>query len=186
MDVALTWDLVIVAGFAVIFAYNLMLGQRDTVKLIICTYMSMMAADGIAGTIKTYIFDTSLGLQATFGDQEVAIFTWMRLLLFILIIILFVVKSGFHVDLDRHEKMVIRVLIHALFSGILALLLLATVVVYLGGISVTEGLLFARDLEIYESSIVARILLDHLQIWFTLPALAFLITSFFHGPKEVE
>ena len=59
MDVNLSWDLVIGAAFALMFAYNFMLGQRDTVKLIICNYMGMLAADGIAASLKRYIFDVS-------------------------------------------------------------------------------------------------------------------------------
>lgn len=178
MDIPLTWNLAIVAGLMLIFGYNFILGQKDTVKLIICTYISIFAADGIASILKEYVLDPSGGVQSLVGDHEVEIFSWIRLVLFLLIIVIFVIKSGFHIHLGHHKHWLLRGVIHGIFSGICAVLLMTTVLVYLAGISVVEGLLYAQELNIYSSSSVARILIDYMSIWFTLPAVAFLVTSF--------
>ncbi len=184
MDIDLSWDLVILVGFAVLFGYNMMLGQRDTVKLIICTYVSIFAADGIASVLKQYVFDPSRGVQGLVGENEIEVFAWLRLGIFLLFIVLFVVKSGFHVHLGKHDHWMVRMGLHSLFSLICAFLLLTTALVYLSGISIVEGLLYARELNIYENSPVGRVLIDYMNIWFTLPAIAFLGTSFVYGEVE--
>jgi len=178
MDIPLTWNLAIMAGLVLIFGYNFILGQKDTVKLIICTYISIFASDGIASILKQYVLDPSGGVQSVVGDNEVEIFSWIRLILFLFIILLFVIKSGFHVHLGTHKHWMLRSVIHAAFSGICAILLMTTILVYLAGISVVEGLLYAQELNIYGNSSVARILIDYMSVWFTLPAVAFLVTSF--------
>ena len=178
MDIPLTWNLAISGGLALIFGYNFILGQHDTVKLIICTYISIFAADGIASILKQYVLDPSGGVRSLVGSNEVEIFSWIRLVLFLLIIVLFVIKSGFHVRLEHHRHWLLRGVIHGAFSMISAILLMTTMLVYLAGISVVEGLLYAQELNIYGNSNVARILIDYMSVWFTLPAVAFLVTSF--------
>jgi len=57
-------------------------------------------------------------------------------------------------------------------------LFLSTMLIYLSGNSFVEGMLFAKEISIYEQSLLAQTLIDHYQLWFSLPAMSFLITSF--------
>ena len=178
MEIALTWNLVILSVFVLLFAYSFMLGQDDTIKLILCIYIAILTADGVSGVLQQFVVDPSPGFQTLLGEQKVQIIAWLRMVLFIIAVVIFAVKSGFHVHLDKHEKASMRFVIHAWFSGMSALLFLSTMLIYLSGNSFVEGMLFAKDISIYEQSLLAQVLIDYYQLWFSLPAVSFLITSF--------
>ncbi len=179
MEIALTWNLVILSAFVMLCAYSFLLGQDSTIKLILSIYIAILASDGVAGVLKRFVFDPSPGFQQLFGENEVQIFTWIRIILLIVAVVIFVVKSGFHVVLEKHERWAVRLLLHGLFSGLSALLFLSTILIYMSGNSFVEGMLFAKEIQVYEQSLLAQVLIDYYQIWFSLPAIAFLITSFF-------
>jgi len=184
MEVALTWNLVILSVFVLLFAYSFMLGQDDTIKLILCIYIAILTADGVAGVLKDFVFEPSPGFRSLFADEGIQMFAWIRIVLFILAVVIFAVKSGFHVLLDKHERWAVRFLIHGLFSALSALLFLSTMLIYLSGNSFVEGMLFAQEISIYEQSLLAQMLIDYYQLWFSLPAMAFLVTSFLFEKTE--
>ena len=184
MEIVLTWNLVLLSGLIMLFAYSFLLGQDMTIKLIISIYIATLTADGIAGILKEFVFDLSVGLQNLLGDKEVVVFSWMRILLFLLAVIVFVVKSGFHIMIEKHETMAVRMAIQIVFSIFSAILFLSTILIYLSGNSFVEGMLMAQEVVIYEESLIARILIDYYQFWFSLPAIAFLMLSFFFDSKE--
>ncbi len=184
MEIVLTWNLVLVSIFIMLFAYNFLLGQSATIKLILSIYIAIMTADGLAGALKKFVFDISPGFQSLFGESEAEIFAAIRISLLLFAIVILVVKSGFHVSMQKHEHWAMRTGLHAGFAALSALLFLSTMLIYLSGNSFVEGMLFAKDITIYEESLVAQILIDYYQFWFSLPALAFLISSFVFESKE--
>lgn len=178
MEVALTWNLVLTFGFLLLFAYSFLLGQNSTIKLILSIYIAILTADGLAKILKDYVIDPSPGFQELMGTNEGQVFTWIRIILFLAGVVIFVVKSGFHVSLEKHEHWAARLGIHAMFSGLSALLFLSTLLIYLSGNSFVEGMLLATEIEVYRQSFLAQMLIDYYQFWFSLPAMAFLATSF--------
>jgi len=178
MEVALTWNLVILSVFVLLFAYSFMLGQDDTIKLILCIYIAILTADGVAGVLQQFVIDPSPGFQTLLAERKLQIMSWMRMGLFILAVVIFAVKSGFDVHLKKHDKAVVRFAIHGWFSAMSALLFLSTMLIYLSGNSFVEGMMFAQDISIYEQSLLAQMLIDYYQLWFSLPAMSFLVTSF--------
>lgn len=184
MEVVLTWNLVLLSAFVMLCAYNFLLGQNGTVKLILSTYIAVLTADGIAGILKQFVFDVSPGFQKLFLGIENEVFAWIRIILFILAIVVFVVKSGFHVVLEKHKNWSMRLGIHALFSALSSILFLSTILIYISGSSFVEGMMYAKTIQIYEQSLIAQILIDYYQFWFSLPAIAFLVTSFLFDSKK--
>lgn len=184
MEINLTWNLVIIAAFVLLFSYNFMLGQTATIKLILSTYIAIFTSDGLAGLIERVIFEWSPGFEYFFADQKEEIFMWTRILFFLLAIVLFSVKSGFHIVLDRHDHWLVRLVLHGIFAVFSAILFLSTVMVFLAGSTFVEGMSVATNAIMYEKSILARAMIDYYQFWFSIPALLFLITSFFLEPEE--
>lgn len=183
MEVALSWNLVVISSFVLLFAYSFMLGQDRTIKLILSIYIAILAADGLAGVLKHFVFDPSPGFQSLFGENEVIIFAWIRIILFIMATVVLAVKSGFEVLIEKHNQWSYRFLIHALFSAMSALLMLSTIMIYLSGNTFVEGMLLAKDISIYKQSLMAQLLIDYYQVWFSLPAISFLIASFVFPSK---
>ena len=46
MNVTLTWDLFIIVFFAVIITYSFIIGRREAIKIIIATYIAIVAVQG--------------------------------------------------------------------------------------------------------------------------------------------
>lgn len=184
MEISPTWDIVILSAFVLAFSYNFLLGQRGTIKLILSTYIAILTADGFADLIRQVIYLNSTGLQNWLGDIEIEVFTAIRIIIFIFSILILVIKGGFHVHLDTHEHWAGRSAIHATFSLLSTALFLSTILIYISGNSFVEGILYASEINIYKESAAAKILIDYYQVWFSLPAIGFLITSFFFEPKS--
>jgi len=186
MEIALTWNLVLLSVLVMLFAYNFLLGQNATIKLILSTYIAVLTADGVAQILKTFVLDPSPGMQELFGENELEIFTGIRLAFFLVAIVILVVKGAFQVSVEKHDHWALRTLIHAIFSVLSAGLFLATVLIYLSGNSFVEGMIAARQISIHEESLLAQVLIDYYQVWFSLPAIAFLVSSFFSPGKQQD
>lgn len=184
MDFALSWNLVLLSSFVLAFAYNFILGQNATVKLIISTYIAILTADGVADILKIYVFDVAPGFNTLVGDHKALFFIVLRIALFLISIVVFSMKGGFVIELEKHEHWAFRGFLHAIFAVLSGALFIATVLIYLSGNSFVEGMLFASNIEIYKESFIAQILIDYYQVWFSLPAITFLVTSFLFERKN--
>lgn len=185
MELALTWDLVLGAVLVMLFAYNFLLGQNATIKLILSIYIAVLTADGIVAILERYVVGISPALQATLGDAHDSIFLYLRIGVFLIAMVLFVVRGGFHIHLEKHDHWAARMAIHGIFSLLSAFLFLGTILVYLGGTSFAEGMLYASEIGVGGNSLLASMLIDHYHLWFSLPAVGFLVTSFIF-PKDLK
>lgn len=186
MDIALTWDLVLVSVLLIVFVYNFLLGQKATIKIIISNYIAILTADGVVDFFEKFVLEHLPGIQSLIGDSQATVFMVMRIVLFALAILTFVVRGGFHVNLTHHDHWMTRTAVHSMFSLLSANLFVATILIYLSGDSFIEGMVYAAQgtSSIYQNSNFARVLMDYYQVWFSLPAIAFLTTSFFFDPTE--
>ena len=78
MEVALTWNLVILAVAVMLFMYSFIIGQDNTIKLILSIYIAILTSDGIASLLQRFVFDPSPGWQALLYGREEAFFMWLR------------------------------------------------------------------------------------------------------------
>lgn len=184
MEITPTWDLVIASALLLAFSYNFLLGKKGTIKLILSIYIAVLTADGIANIMRMVIYEHSTGLQSLIGSKEVLIFMVLRLIIFMASILVFVIKGGFHVHLDQHDHWLGRSIILMVFSILSSALFVSTVLVYLSGNSFVEGMIAVQQINFYQESVMARILIDYYQMWFSFPAIGFLITSFFFDPLD--
>ncbi len=178
MDFSLSWDLVLIGVFGILFAYNFLLGQNGTLKLILSIYIAILTADGLTQILQDFVILPSPNLSALVIEHEIGFYTFLRLSLFIISIILFTARGKFHIKIEPHDHWAIRLIIHALFSVMAVILFLSTILLYLSGKSFITGITELREITMYSQSSITRLLVDYYQIWFTLPAMAFLVSSF--------
>ncbi len=184
MEFVLTWNLVLLVGLIILFAYNFLLGQNATIKLILSMYIAVLTADGFARIIQEAIGALSPALQNMIGAGG-NFYIYLRIAIFVIAILIFVIKGGFHIHLDKHDHWAARTVIHGVFSILSAMLFVSTILIYLSGSSFAEGIIHATQISIYQQSLIAQTLIDYYQIWFSLPAIGFLITSFFFPKSAV-
>jgi len=178
MDFALSWDLVLIGIFFILFTYNFLLGQNATLKLILAIYISILTADGLTQILQDFVILPSPNLSALIISHEVGFYTALRLVLFFIAIVTFVTRGGFHINIEPHDHPVARFVIHALFSAMAVVLFLSTILLYISGKSFITGITEVHTISLYSKSYITKMLIDYYQIWFTLPAMAFLVSSF--------
>ncbi len=184
MDLRLTWDLFILVFFAIIIAYSFILGKDATLKIILGTYASSLAADA-AGNIFGARFGASTELlKATsniglVGEKDTAIF--IKIAIFVTFLIILTIKGSFSVEAHGGKTSGMRVFFTGIYGFLSAALIVSTILMYVSGISFITGSLqpgLASIMVFSGQSPFVQKMLDYYNVWFLLPVLAMIIGSF--------
>ena len=188
----LSWDLFIIVVFAVIIAYSFIIGRNRTLKVVIGTYIAILAADGLGNLFKDYLLSNRMvvKLLSVFGvpsDDKALII--IKVLVFIIAIVILAVRGGFLIDLEENKSSIVNTLVNMIFGFLSAGLVVSTLLVFVSGVSFVLGEVNVSNgnviVDLYNSSRLVRIMIDNYNLWFALPAIGFVTVSFFGMPKEV-
>jgi len=186
MDITLSWDLFVIVFFIVILAYSLIIGRYNTLKVILGTYVSMIAADAGGALFAKYLsgselFMKILKLAAVGTEQEAMVF--IKVVIFVVLVILFAVRGAFEVDTSDDRSVIVRTILSVVYAVLSAGLVISAVLVFVSGVSLIGGggdeTTVTALWDVYNQSQMIRTIVDHSSLWFSLPALAFLIHSFY-------
>lgn len=187
MAVTLSWDLFVAVFFTVIIAYSFIIGKNNTLKIIIGTYVAVLAADGLGNLIQQYLLGQSPVLKvlpAAFEGQALVLF---KIIVFIIAIVLIAVRGGFFVDLPEEETAIGRLIAIFCFGFLSAGLVVSTILVYVSGFSFVKGasdITLSPIFDLYKQSQMVQIMINNYNVWFSLPAIAFVAMSLIGGQKE--
>ncbi len=182
MDIRLSWDLFVLVFFAIVIAYSFIIGKNQTLKVIIGSYMAILSADGVGNIFEKYLLPQMPSLQGTEADQVLIL---MKIFIFVLVVVLLSIKGGFYVDILYERSMVTRILATLSFGFLNAGLIVSTILVYISGASFVDGTLqISQATNLYQESQMVKLMIDNYNIWFALPALAFVMISFFEPREE--
>lgn len=189
MAVNLTWDLFFIVFFAVIIAYSCILGKRHTIKIIISTYIAILASDGLSNLASKYLIGENpvLNIFVQTGNTQIIVLT--KIIMFIVMVVLLVTRGSFHVGFEEKESMVMTAFMTVAYAILSAGLIISTILIYASGVSILSGG-FNLDnnviVEIYQSSRASRMLINHYSAWFSLPAVLLVITSLISSEQSVD
>ncbi|MCC6643905.1 hypothetical protein IT411_04095 [Candidatus Peregrinibacteria bacterium] len=190
MDLKLSWDLFIIVFFAIVTAYSFIIGRKETLKIIIATYIATISADGLGNVFQqianqsSFFMKLSAFLGYSGGIGQFA--SILKVLIFIAIIVLLVIYGDYQVDdpPDQHSALKLATLtVLSLLSGGL---ILSTIIVFANGGSLISGTAGISESfkEVYEQSRFVRGLLDWHDVWFALPGLLFVAISIFQRNRS--
>ncbi|MFH1284667.1 MAG: hypothetical protein ABIH78_03720 [Candidatus Peregrinibacteria bacterium] len=190
MNINLSWDLFVIVFFVVIVAYSFIIGRDNTLKVILGTYVSMIAADAGGNLFAKYfsgseLFMKILKLAAVGNESEAVVF--VKVLIFVVLVILFAVKGAFEVRTVDDRSAAIRMVLSIIYAVMSAGLIISTIMVFVGG---SHGLSGDMDVattalwNIYNKSQIVRLMVTYSYFWFSLPALTFLIHSLYTRKNE--
>lgn len=186
MNLQLSWDLFVLVFFIVIASYSLIIGRDNTIKVILGTYVALVCADAVGGLLSHYFGGTVMLLQmakeASFsGEQQAIIFT--KVIVFLLMVILFAVRGAFDVQTSRVRGLV-GLMLHLFYAACSAGLIISSVLVFVSGVSILGGGGVVSDAlkGLTDNSFLVYNMVYYHNIWFALPAAAFLLNSF--GTEE--
>ena len=185
MEISLSWDLLLGILFVVFFVYGFLLGQHDTIKFILGIYTAVLISDTLASLLYKFFTLWSAEFQDFLNSYEDLMFILTRIIVLLVIILVFVLKSGIKITISAHENSALQFAIHSLFSALSSVLILSTSLIYLAGNSFAEGIQSAKKLNLYNDSYFGQILIDYYQIWFALPLFCFLMISVIFKTDEI-
>jgi len=192
MSLNLSWDLFIIVIFAVVIAYSFIIGKNRTLKVVIGTYIAILAADGLGNLFRDYLLTNRIVIKlfSAFGipgDDKALII--IKVLVFIIAIVILSIKGGFLVDIEENRSTVVNSILNLIFGFLSAGLVVSTLLVFISGVSFVLGEVTISTptavIDLYNNSRMIRLMIDNYNIWFSLPAIALVVTSYFSKPKEV-
>lgn len=191
MDIRLSWDLFIVVFFVIIVAYSLIIGRDNTLKVILGTYVAALAADATGNLFGKYFSGSEMFVKllkfASLGTESAAV-VFIKVLVFIGLVILFSVKGAFFVQTVDDRSGPVRFIVSMLYSFMSAGLIISVILVFVSGISFIGGgsseTTGTALWEIYSQSKFVRSIVANSYFWFSAPALAFLIHSLYSQKQQ--
>lgn len=186
----LSWDLFVVVIFAVIIAYSFIIGKENTLKVIIGSYIAILTADGLGNLFKEYVasspqtmtFLKFLGL----GNEDKTMIL-VKVIVFIMAIVIIAMKGGFEVHQGLGKSGIIGLIMNLIFGFLSAGLVISTLLIYVSGASFVSGNISMINNTLaaaYAESEMVKLMIDNYNIWFALPAVAFLLTSLFNKKTQ--
>lgn len=189
MDLKLSWDLFIIVFFAIVTAYSFIIGRKETLKIIIATYIATLSADGLGNLFAELVADTSffnklvdfLGFDGG-ADQFSSI---LKVIIFIGIIVLLAIFGDYEVEDPPESNPFVNLLQLSALSLLSGGLILSSIIVFANGGSLISGTAEISEgfRLVYDESRFVRGLLDWHDIWFALPGILFVVISILQRNK---
>jgi hypothetical protein len=180
VNLTLSWDLFIIVFFALVITYTFILGKKESVKIIIATYIAIVAVQGL-GNILERLTGYTGDILGYFGlSTAMPTLSIVKLALFIAVIIFLAVRAGFDVAYTKETNPVINGVLTGLFGFATSGLLLSTVLTYVAGVPLLDMSLSktAALSPVIQQSQMMQIMLLNQDLWFSLPALLLIAVGF--------
>jgi len=173
MEITLSWDLMVIVFFAVIIAYSFIVGKDESVKIIIASYISILAIQGIGDLLQLFFQHSGSAtamLGFSVGDNVLSI---TKLVLFVAMIIFLAIRGGFEMQYAKELDNIWEPIITAAFGISTAGLLLTALLTYIAARPLLDPTLISAPLIgplVHQSTLVQWMVL-YQDVWFCLPAL---------------
>src|SRR5262249_37710963 len=113
-------------------------------------------------------------------------FVVMKISIFVLLTVLLTVRGAFQIDLMQDKSRFFSVFLTGAYGVLSAGLIISTILVYVSGISLFHAFAVGPDnpiVTIAADSSLVRMMVENYSIWFSFPAVVFMIASLF-GTSE--
>jgi len=185
MQLTLTWDLFILVFFLIIVAYSVMIGKDQTIKVILSSYIAILTSDAIGGLLAKAIGNGTVGNVLVISSEGKAVIM-MKIGIFVFLTVALTTRGAFDILVAEERSPFMRMMMTTAYGILSAGLIIATILVYVSGISLLSGgALFAQNpiQEVAQNSQLVQLMIDNYAIWFSLPAIAFVVSSLFGGEE---
>jgi hypothetical protein len=180
MELSLTWDLLVIVFFAVIVAYSFIVGKDESVKIIIASYIAIIAVQAIGNILMTFTGDTQSWADILGLGLDMNIVSTIKLVLFVAMIIGIAIRGGFEMEYAKDLDGVWNPIATAAFGFATSGLLLVALLTYVSAKPLLDETLGTAPLlqPLLKDSTLVQIMVDYQNIWFCLPAVLLLAVGF--------
>lgn len=192
MQITLSWDLMVIVFFAVVIAYSFIVGKDESIKIVIASYISILAVQGIGNLLfKAY---ESAGfitggpaaevMSSSANDNNVLAIA--KLIIFVVMIIFLALKGGFEMQNSSSLGAIMEPLFTALFGIATAGLLLAALLTFIAARPLLDTTLIGAPLlsPLLTQSTLVQWMVIYQDVWFCLPAVLLLVIGFLNSRGE--
>ncbi|MDD5623533.1 MAG: hypothetical protein PHI23_02385 [Candidatus Peribacteraceae bacterium] len=180
MNITLTWDLFIIVFFALIITYSFIIGKHESVKIIIASYIAIVAVQGI-GNILARFSGQSQPMFSLLGiTVDITLLSTTKLVLFIAAVIFLAIRGGFTIEFNREPGGITDTVLTGVFGFATAGLLLSTLLTYVADVPLlSKNIADAATVSsIIKQSELMNTMVAYQDLWFALPALLLLGSGF--------
>ena len=180
MQVALTWDLLVIIFFAIVVAYSFIVGKDESVKIVISSYIAIVAVQAIGNLLGLLAGESQTVMDLLGFTLNMDMVSIVKLALFVAMIIFLSVRGGFEMEYARSVTGLWDIVLTGAFGFATSGLLLSALLTYIAAKPILDDGLSAAPLlaPLLEQSSLVRIMVDYQNIWFCLPALLLLVVGF--------
>lgn len=186
MNITLSWDLFVVVFFSIIIAYSFIVGRNATLKIIIGSYIATLTADALANLVNKYLGGPDPILKLLEGPNGDEFFIMMKIMVFITVIVVIAVRGGFEVSILSEQRAMVRLLMTFLFGVLNAGLIVSTLLLYVSGLSLIDAQSIQTVATLGSNSALVQLMIDNYNLWYSLPAVAFVVVSFLESKPEEQ
>lgn len=186
MEINLTWDLFIIVFFLVIVAYSFVIGKNQTMKVILSSYVAILAADGVGNLVQKYLLGTDPVVNIFTVQAENSAFIVMKISIFVILTVLLTIRGAFAIDLMTERSQFFSIFLTGAYGVLSAGLIISTILVYISGISIFSAAYLDSEnpiIRIAADSDFVRTMVENYNVWFSFPAIVFMISSLFGGEE---
>ena len=187
MEINLSWDLFVIVFFTVIIAYSFIIGRNSTLKIIIASYIAILASDGIGNIIERYLIGDKPVVNVIDLANDESSLVILKIFIFVFTIVIISTRGRFSINMDRTKSQAMNVILNLAYGILSAGLITSTILIYASGASLvqeTSIIMNEAVLQMYRESYMVQMMINNYNAWFSLPAITFVISSFI-GSEEV-
>lgn len=176
MPLTLTWDLIVIIFFALIVAYSFIVGKDQAVKIIIASYISIVAIQAL-GNILSLLSNQSTSIMDLLGfGLSPSVISIIKLVLFVVMIIFMAIRGGFEMSYEKEIGGIWEPIITGAFGFATAGLLLTALLTYVAAKPLLDSALSSAPLlqPLLNGSTLVYYMVDYQNVWFAFPALLLL------------
>lgn len=180
MEISLTWDLFVIVFFALVITYSFIIGKHEAVKIIIATYIAIVAVQGLGNLLLRLTGESQPVLDVLGVRIDITLLSTTKLVLFIAVIIFIAIKSGLEIEYGKEPPGIINAIATGAFGVATGGLLLSTLLTYIAGVPILDANLAkaAAVSPIMAQSELMRMMIVYQDVWFALPALLLIVVGF--------
>ncbi len=183
MHIALSWDLIIILFVALVVAYSFIVGKDASVKIIVATYIALVAVQAVGNIIMMLLSASTASMVGLTLSPD--ILSISKLVLFAATIVFMAIKGGIEIKTSDSLGTSWDIALSTALGFSTAGLLLSSLVTYIAGRPILDMGLGSADVfsEIVLTSPLVNVIVQYQHIWFALPAIL-LMTIGFLGDRE--
>ena len=183
MNLNLSWDLFVIVFFALVTVYTFILGRSEAIKMIIATYIGIIAVQGVSSAVGRLNTATGSLLSYVGLSEDAWIPTLGKVILFVIILIFFTIRAGIEVRYKKEPSQLISLVLTLLFGVATAGLILTTLMTYATGVPLLEmNLATVQSLgPVIQQSEIMQFMISNQDLWFTVPAVLLAAVGLTHN-----